>query len=353
MSLRVNIKKKFKGFNLDVSFETNNEYLGLLGASGCGKSLTLKCIAGIETPDEGYIILDDKILFDSKKKINLIPQNRNIGYMFQNFALFPNMTVVENIGAGLKASSKEKKHIVDEMIELFQLQGLENKYPIQLSGGQQQRIALARCIAYNPDALLLDEPFSALDTHLKSQVQAEIIELLKLYRGNVIMVTHSMEEAYKFCKNLVIIEEGKSVLCKNTKDIFINPEKVSVAKLMGCKNISSCEVLSLNKLYAKDWNVNLALNNILADVKYVGIQSNCLEIVDEAEDLKFTDNIIECTVIDRIEKIQGYTIIFKNKNNKSNSKYMYLDIKKEKWNNRKNKDNLYLRIPNNKILLLK
>lgn len=109
MSLFVDIKKKLKGFSLEVSFETNGDYLGILGASGSGKSMTLKCIAGIETPDEGIIVLNGKVLFDSKKNINLKPQERNVGYLFQNYALFPNMTVEENISIGLKSSKLEKK----------------------------------------------------------------------------------------------------------------------------------------------------------------------------------------------------------------------------------------------------
>ena len=244
MSLYIEIKKKFKGFNLNVTFETNGEYLGILGASGSGKSMTLKCIAGIEAPDEGLIVLNGKVLFDSKEKINLKPQDRNIGYLFQNYALFPNMTVDENICSGLKMSKKEKVKKVEEMIKSFHLQGLEKKYPNQLSGGQQQRVSLARCIAYNPDVLLLDEPFSALDTHLKDQLQTEVLELLKLYDGEVLMVTHSRDEAYRFCKNIVIIEEGKSVLLGDTKEIFKQPKLLSVARLTGCKNISKCEVLS-------------------------------------------------------------------------------------------------------------
>ena len=155
MSLFVDIKKKLKGFSLNVSFETNGDYLGILGASGSGKSMTLKCIAGIETPDEGIIVLNGKVLFDSKNKINLKPQERNVGYLFQNYALFPNMTVEENIGIGLITSKSEKKKKVKEMINLFHLQGLEKKYPNQLSGGQQKRVDLSRCIIYKQDILII------------------------------------------------------------------------------------------------------------------------------------------------------------------------------------------------------
>jgi molybdate transport system ATP-binding protein len=167
MSLEVKIKKRYKDFSLDVSLETKGEYLGILGASGSGKSLTLKCIAGVETPDEGKIVLKGRVLFDSENNINIKPQSRNIGYMFQNYALFPNMTAEENIGVGLKLTKKEKKKRVKELLSLFRLEDMGHKYPAQLSGGQQQRVALARIIAYEPDVLLLDEPFSALDSKLK------------------------------------------------------------------------------------------------------------------------------------------------------------------------------------------
>lgn len=348
MSLKVCVKKRFKGFSLDVSFETNNEYLGILGASGSGKSMTLKCIAGIETPDEGYIELNGRVLFDSEKKINLRPQDRNIGYLFQNYALFPNMNVEENIGAGLRLSSAEKKKKINELVKSFHLQGLENKYPGQISGGQQQRVALARCIAYKPDVLLLDEPFSALDSHLKSQLQAEVLELLRLYDGEVLMVTHSMEEAYKFCKNLVIIESGNSALFGETKEIFRKPGLISAARLTGCKNISGCTV-SKDRIYADDWDFEIKLDNIPSGISSVGINSEGLEIWDNPDkDL----NVMECNIVDIIENINDYTVIFQNKNN-INTSHMYFDVKKEEWNNRKNKRELFLKIDSDSLLLLK
>jgi len=348
MSLKVYVKKKFKGFSLDVSFETNNEYLGILGASGSGKSMTLKCIAGIETPDEGYIELNGRVLFDSEKKKNLRPQDRNIGYLFQNYALFPNMNVEENIGAGLRLPSAEKKKKISELVRSFHLQGLESKYPGQISGGQQQRVALARCIAYKPDVLLLDEPFSALDSHLKSQLQVEVLELLRLYEGEVLMVTHSMEEAYKFCKNLVIIESGNSALFGNTKEIFRKPGLVSAARLTGCKNISGCTV-SEDRIYANDWDFEIKLDNIPSEVSSVGINSEGLEIW---EDLDKDLNVMECNIVDIIENINDYTVIFQNKNN-INTSNMYFDVKKEEWNNRKNKQKLFLKIDSELLLLLK
>ena len=177
MSLQADIKKRFSGFTLEVSLRTESGVLGILGASGSGKSMTLKCIAGIETPDEGRIVLNDRVLFDSEKKINLTPQKRNVGYLFQNYALFPNMTVEANIAAGLKCPEREKQEIVREMIRLFRMEGLEKRYPSQLSGGQQQRTALARILAYEPDVIMLDEPFSALDFYLREQLQVQVKEV--------------------------------------------------------------------------------------------------------------------------------------------------------------------------------
>ncbi|MGB4439426.1 MAG: ATP-binding cassette domain-containing protein [Sedimentibacter sp.] len=348
MSLLVDIKKKFKGFLLNVKFETNKEYLGILGESGSGKSMTLKCIAGIETPDEGRILVNNKVLFDSDKKIILKPQDRNIGYMFQNYALFPNMTVEENIGAGLKAPNIEKYLKINEMIKSFYLNGLEKKYPSQLSGGQQQRVALARCIAYEPDVLLLDEPFSALDSHLKEQLQIEVLELLKFYHGEVLMVTHSRDEAYRFCKNLVIIDKGSSVLSGDTKEIFKQPKLLSAARLLGCKNISKCKVLSPHITYLIDWGINIETENTITEnYEYIGVPANGFQIVKNKEE----KNTIECKIIEVIEEVSDYTIIFENKD--SCSSKIYFNIGKEKWNKRENREKLYLKVIEDSLLMLK
>ena len=351
MSLFVDIKKRLKGFSLNVSFETKGDYLGILGASGSGKSMTLKCIAGIETPDEGIIILNGKVLFDSAKKINLKPQERNVGYLFQNYALFPNMTVEENIGIGLKISKSEKEHKVSEIINRFHLQGLEKKYPKELSGGQQQRVAMARCIIYKPDILMLDEPFSALDSYLKEKLQTEVLELLKYYNGEVLMVTHSRDEVYKFCMNISIIDKGKSILFGNTKDIFKNPKTKEAAILTGCKNISKCKVLSKNKIQALDWDTTLEVDeSINCNAKYIGIRAHDFIILDNAENNSL-ENVIECKIDKIEEEVFEYNILFKNATSKDNNKILF-KVKKEEWNNRKNKEKLFLKIPKEAILIL-
>ncbi|GAA0748966.1 MULTISPECIES: ATP-binding cassette domain-containing protein [Clostridium] len=351
MSLFVDIKKKLKGFSLDVSFETNGEYLGILGSSGSGKSMTLKCIAGIETPDEGRIVLNGKVLFDSYRKINLKPQDRHIGYLFQNYALFPNMTVEENIGIGLLTSKIEKERRVSEIIKKFHLQGLEKKYPNQLSGGQQQRVAMARCIIYKPDILMLDEPFSALDSHLKEKLQSEVLEFLKLYDGEVLMVTHSRDEVYKFCNNIVIIDKGNSILLGNTKEVFRDPKLMEAAMLTGCKNISRCKVVSSNKVYAIDWDITLEIEKeIPKEINYIGIRAHSFEIVNT--NFKTEKNILDCQIDKIVENVFEYSILLKNKNKENKNTILY-KIKKEEWDNRKHKDGLYLKIPESSILFLK
>ena len=179
MSIFVDIEKHFQGFTFKAKFEVQNEVISLLGASGCGKSMILKCIAGIVKPDKGKIILDDVTLFDSEKKINLSTQKRRVGLLFQNYALFPNMTVLQNIKAGSLRDKKKDDSEIERVIEKFGLSDLKSRFPHQLSGGQQQRVALARILVSAPNILMLDEPFSALDTHLRFTLEKELKKVIK------------------------------------------------------------------------------------------------------------------------------------------------------------------------------
>ncbi|WP_298501464.1 sulfate/molybdate ABC transporter ATP-binding protein [uncultured Methanobrevibacter sp.] len=274
--LKVDIRKKLKEFDLEVDFELKNGCLGILGPSGCGKSMTLKSIAGIVNPDEGVISLSidgETVYFDSSKKINLKPQKRNVGYLFQNYALFPNMTVEENVAAGL--SKNQDKKIVSDMIKRFHLEGLEKRYPRQLSGGQQQRVALARILAYSPDVILFDEPFSAMDTYLKEQLRIELVNLLKNFDGFSILVTHDRNEAFQFCDELIIMDDGKIIAKGGTHEIFENPRKVQIARLTGCKNISKIEVIDDYHLKSLDWGVTLEVSEkISSNITHIGIRAH-------------------------------------------------------------------------------
>lgn len=257
MSVKVEIRRKLDSFRLDICFQSDSRRIGILGASGCGKSMTLKSIAGIETPDEGRIEVEGRTLFDKAGKINLKPQKRNVGYLFQNYALFPTMTVEKNIAAGLKGGKQETETRVKEMVEKFQLNGLEKRLPGQLSGGQQQRVALARIMAYEPDVILLDEPFSALDMHLKDQLQQQLIRMLEGYEGTVIMVSHNRDEVYRFSEELLIIDQGSIAAAGRTEEIFANPVSREAARLTGCKNLSRAVRRDAHTVEAVDWGICL------------------------------------------------------------------------------------------------
>lgn len=257
MAIEVQIQKPLNTFQLNINFKSNSKRIGILGASGCGKSMTLKSIAGIEQPESGLIRIEGKTVYDSSRKVNLKPQKRNVGYLFQNYALFPTMTVEKNIAAGLKGSKQENTKRVQEMIEKFQLKGLEKRFPSELSGGQQQRVALARIMAYEPEVILLDEPFSALDTYLKDHLQQELLELLEDYDGTVIMVTHSRDEVYRFSEELLIIDKGKIVVSGETKELFRNPQKREAARLTGCKNFSGAIREDEHTAKLTDWGITL------------------------------------------------------------------------------------------------
>lgn len=290
--LKVDIQKKLKEFDLDVNFELNGGCLGILGPSGCGKSMTLKSIAGIVDPDDGFISFNEGnevIYFDSSKKTNLKPQNRNVGYLFQNYALFPNMTVEENVAAGL--SKDDDKTIVSDMIKRFHLNGLEKRYPRQLSGGQQQRVALARILAYNPDVILFDEPFSAMDTYLKEQLRIELVNLLNDFDGLSILVTHDRDEAFQFCDELLVLDEGKIIAKGNTHELFEDPKKVQVARLTGCKNISKIEIVDEYHVKALDWGVTLEVSEkISSNITHIGIRAHDFSPA-QSDDVNSVDTI--------------------------------------------------------------
>lgn len=278
MPLEVKIEKKLGNFFLNMEIKSDSRRIGILGASGCGKSMTLKCIAGIETPDRGRICLDGRCLFDSGERINRKPQERRLGYLFQNYALFPTMTVAQNVAAGLKGSKAEKNARVREMIDRFQLEGLEGRLPGELSGGQQQRAALARIMAYEPELIMLDEPFSALDVYLKEQLQQEMREMLADYEGTVILVSHSRDEIYQFSDYLVVMDQGAPARWGDTCEIFANPGNRVAAGLTGCKNISAARKTGEYQVYAQDWNLTLTTGEMVPDtLRYVGIRAHDLE----------------------------------------------------------------------------
>ncbi len=229
MSLEVRFRKRLgEDFVLDVDFSVQRQVMGILGPSGCGKSMTLKCIAGVETPDEGRIVYNGRALYDSAAKINLKPQLRRVGMLFQNYALFPYLTVAGNIAVGIAQPEPEKGKRVAAWLGRLRLDGLENRLPAHLSGGQQQRAALARMLAAEPDLILLDEPFSALDAHLREQMQLEMLEVMRDY-PEVMLVTHDRDESYRLCDSLLVLEAGRVLGRGDCRRLFANPGSKRVA----------------------------------------------------------------------------------------------------------------------------
>lgn len=277
MSLIVDIEKKIGKFSLNIAFEKSGSVLGLLGASGSGKSMTLKCIAGIEKPDRGVIALNGVTLFDSEKGINLPPQKRKIGYLFQSYALFPNMNVRQNILCGLHSESDRarREQALDEILEMTQLRGLEKHRPHELSGGQQQRAALARILVGSPNLLMLDEPFNALDSHLRGQLQIQMRKLLKQFGKDVLMVTHSRNEAYLLCDHIALIDSGRVLAMKGTKDLFDDPESRQAALLTGCRNVVDARKTGEYEAAVPAWGVRLETAKPLRDgLCAIGIRSH-------------------------------------------------------------------------------
>lgn len=257
MSVEVDIHKNLGDFALNAAFSAGDGVLGLLGSSGCGKSLTLRSIAGIETPDRGRIVLNGWTCFDSSRRVNLPPQKRRVGIMFQNYALFPNMTVEQNLLCAIDRKASNRRQRLNELLERFELAELRSLRPSQLSGGQQQRTALARCVGMEPSVLLLDEPFSALDAHLKADLQLRLREQLRTFPGTVILVTHDRDEAYLLCDSIAVMDRGHIIAADEKGRLFRNPKTAAAARLTGCKNVVSARKAGDYAVFVPDWRCTL------------------------------------------------------------------------------------------------
>lgn len=311
MSVSVDIKKKLGDFTLDVAFEADRETLALLGASGCGKSMTLRCIAGIATPDEGIIRINGRVVFDSKNRINLKPQKRRVGFLFQNYALFPNMTVTENIMAALERerhlSRKQRQELAISYTRRLHLTGLENHYPAQLSGGQQQRTALARILAGQPDILLLDEPFSALDASLRWEMEQEVRQTIREFPGTCILVTHNRDEVYRLSDKVAVYNKGKIDVLAEKWNLFADPRTAVSARLSGCKNLSAAHVEG-DCIVADDWGIPFPLLRP-GPWTHVGIRAHRFTLCEAGTPFSF-----EYQLVSSIEDTFSYILSIRPKN---------------------------------------
>lgn len=280
MTLEIDIRKKLASFDLEIALKVETETLGLLGESGCGKSMTMRCVAGIETPDEGKIVVNGRTYFDSAAKINLKPQERKTALLFQNYMLFPHFTVETNIASGIgkDVSTADRNAIVARELERFGLMGLEKRYPLQLSGGQQQRVALARMLAADPPILMLDEPFSALDSHLKSLLEQNLISTFDIFHGTVLYVSHDIDEAVRFCDRIAVISQGHITEMAKPDDLVHHPQSVAGIKLSGCKNVTEVTRAGEHCVHVPRWGVDVVTEQLVPeDVKYLGIRAFYIE----------------------------------------------------------------------------
>lgn len=335
--LFIDIYKQLPEFDLQIALHCVDQSIGILGASGTGKSMLLRCIAGMENPSSGRIVIDGKVLFDSAKAINLPSRDRNIGFLFQNYALFPHLTVAQNIAFGLPKDlpRSEVRQKVAEQLQSIDLQSFGDRYPHQLSGGQQQRVALARALVSQPDILLLDEPFSALDTHLRNQIERELISVLSTYKGITLFVTHNIDEAYRICQNLLILDRGKVMSYGEKSTVLEHPANVQTARLTGCKNFSRIEVdaIAPDLVEALDWECKLQVNySNTKPLTHIGIRAHDIVFLAH-ESENDSPNILPCWLVRTTETPHRMTLYIKLKTPPSHDwdYHLQAEVFKEKW----------------------
>lgn len=351
MSLSVEIKKNLGSFRLEAAFEAENCIHGLLGASGCGKSMTLKCIAGVIRPDEGRIVLDGETLFDSAARIDLPPQRRRLGLLFQNYALFPNMTIEQNIMAALHKERDQTgvQARCADLLHRMSLDGLERLRPAQLSGGQQQRAALARILATRPRLLMLDEPFSALDSYLRWQTELELTDLLAEFSGTTLLVSHSRDEVYRLCKTVSVMTRGRTEPAITVKRLFDIPETLSACLLSGCKNFSRVRFLGGSRFLAVDWGAELdAGRTIPAGTAYVGVRAHYVRPADGPG-----ENVIPAKVERVVEDVFSTIVMMKTPGGCEGAQRLRLELPKERWAAIAGREDYFLRLEPGDLMLLR
>ena len=348
MALSVDIRKKLGDFQLDVQFRTDLEPMALLGASGCGKSLTLRCIAGILTPDEGSITLDGVTLFDSAAKINLPPQKRQVGYLFQQYALFPHMTVRQNIAAAMP-KNRQSNTTVSEILRQFQLEDVSGHRPGQLSGGQQQRCALARILASNPKAILLDEPFSALDSYLKHQLEVELAETLDHFPGTVLWVSHDRGEVFRNCKQVCVMENGRSQGTYTLRQLFHQPLTEAAARLSGCENFTDAVPHGATTITLPAWGLTLRCDKeIPSDTQRAGIRAHHVKLAQPDD-----KNSFSCTVLRVIQDVFTTLVLLRPDGAVSASLPLRMELPREMWHAVADKQHVQVCVAPRDILLLR
>lgn len=345
MELYVDICKQLRSFELKAAFTARDEVFALLGGSGCGKSMTLKCIAGIEQPDQGYIRLGDRVLFDSVHGINLRPQERRVGYLFQNYALFPNMTIAENIAFAARGNPTEKKRCVQDNLRRFALTELADDYPARLSGGQQQRAAFARILASGAELLMLDEPFSALDSYLKWQIEQELMKVLQDYGGSALFVSHDRGEVYRLCDRCAVMHDGQIEAVDTKQELFANPQTLAGTLLTGCKNVSAAHSVGTHQLQAVDWGLQLhTAVPVPVSLRYIGFRAHFFERMDGPGENTFLAEVVQV-----IEDTFSFLIMVRPQG--TDARPLRWEVDKEQWQAMKGQV-FWLHMPEDKLILM-
>ena len=329
--LEVELEKALENFNLKVGFSTGKGAVGLLGASGAGKSMTLRMIAGVATPDRGRIDLNGRVLFDSAARTNIAAAQRRIGVVFQDYALFPNMTVAGNVGFGLSSvPARERQAQVQTELERMHIAELADRYPAEISGGQRQRVAIARCMAIRPDALLFDEPFAALDPHLRRQTEEQLRETLAGYTGAVVFITHDMEEAFRFCSDLLVLDSGRVIASGGKHQLFERPKTVAAARLTGCKNIVAARRIGANRIAVAAWDCELETAAPVPDaLTHVGVRSHQIVLGATASG----ENAFKCWLVSTSEAPHEMTLYLRLHSAPRDGDLAHLqaDVPKDVW----------------------
>ena len=334
--LVVDIEKELEAFTLKVKLSAAKGAVGLLGASGAGKSMTLRMIAGIVSPTRGHILLNGRTLFNSATGEKAPAAKRKIGVVFQDYALFPRMTVAENVGFGLGGLPKaERQARVHHHLQRMHIAELGDRYPAEISGGQRQRVAIARCMAIEPDALLFDEPFAALDPHLRRQMEEQLRETLADYDGAVLFVTHDMEEAFRFCSDLLVLEGGKVIASGPRQELFERPRTVVAARLTGCKNITAARRIGTHRVAIDAWGCELqTAEPIPESLTHVGMRSHQIGFVNAGSGAgEAKNNTFPCWLMATSEAPHEMTLYLHLHNAPGDSEIPHLqaDVPKELW----------------------
>jgi molybdate transport system permease protein len=334
--LQVEIAKSLPDFKLDVSFSCEDRPLGVLGSSGAGKSMLLRCIAGLDRPDRGSIVLNGRALLDTEKRIQVPARGRRVGILFQHYALFPHRTLGENIAFGMHHISRgEQSKRIGFLLDRTHIKGLEHRYPGEVSGGEQQRAALARALAIEPEALLLDEPLSALDTHLRSQMEAQLQETFAAFPRPVLLVTHNIDEAYRLGEQLLVLSNGRVAAFGAKEELFRSPPSREVARLTGCKNFSRVRLLSENTAEALDWNCTLRVSRLpRCTPAHVGVRAHDIEFMESTRPAREAEeNVFPCWLVRSSEtpfRVTLYLSLYRS-GEASGEHSLQAEIFKEKW----------------------